>query len=90
MEKEEIKNKMRVRFLSLVRCSVCCGALLYVTLTDDAKIAVFERGYSYMGSYPEYLRETIRKSSFNPKVIKMAGDSWFFADATGSVYRYSM
>lgn len=67
-----------------------CGALLYVTLTDDAKIAVFERGYSYMGSYPEYLRETIRKSSFNPKVIKMAGDSWFFADATGSVYRYSM
>lgn len=66
------------------------GKLLYVSLTDDAKIAVFDGGYSYVGNYPKDMREAIKRSDFNPKVVKMAGDSWFFADETGRNVDYSM
>ena len=66
------------------------GELLYVSLTDDAKIAVYEGGYSYVGNYPKDMRKALKKSDFKPKVVKMAGDSWFFADATGSRCHYSM
>ena len=66
------------------------GKLLYVSLTDDAKIAVFDGGYSFVGNYPKDMREAIKRSDFNPKVVKMAGDSWFFADEKGSRYNYSM
>ena len=66
------------------------GKLLYVSLTDDAKIAVFDGGYSYVGNYPKDMREAIKRSDFKPKVVKMAGDSWFFADETGSRFNYSM
>ena len=79
-----------VDWLSNVQRKYGYGKLFYVSLTDDAKIAVFDGGYSYVGNYPKDMREAIKRSDFNPKVVKMAGDSWFFADETGKAYRYWM
>ncbi|MBO7482734.1 MAG: hypothetical protein J6U17_02455 [Kiritimatiellae bacterium] len=66
------------------------GELQYVAITNDARIAVFEHGYLANGNYPKDLWEALDKPGFHPKVIKMAGSSWFFADATGKKYRYTM
>ena len=65
------------------------GTLLSVTITDDARVAIFERGRSWHGNYPKDLREATKKSTIDPCVIKMAGDSWFFANEAG-YYRYNM
>ena len=66
------------------------GELLSVSLTDDAQVAVFELGYSYRGNYPRDMRESIKKSNFYVRIIRMAGTSWFFADETGAHYHYHM
>ena len=61
-----------------------------VSITNEAKVAVFERGYSFSGNYPRGVREAINQSQFDARVIKIADDnSWFFADETGN-FRYSM
>ena len=65
------------------------GNLHSVTITDDARVAIFEKGRSWHGNYPEDLREATKKSTFHPYIIRMAGNSWFFADEIGR-YRYSM
>ena len=67
-----------------------CGNPLSVSITDDAGVAVFERGYYWWGNYTKDLRESIKKSDFKPSVIRMAGDSWFYANESGKYYWYSM
>ena len=66
------------------------GNICSVSITDDAGVAIFDRGYYWWGNYPKDLPESIKKSDFNPSTIRMAGDSWFYADETGSRYWYLM
>jgi len=64
------------------------GNLQYVTITDDARMAIFEHGYLALGNYPKDLWEALGKN-FKAKVVKMAGTSWFIANETGR-HNYSM
>lgn len=65
------------------------GQLWAACVTDDAVVAVFERGYKFIGNVPEDLKTALRKTSLNVYRLKIAGDSWFFADKEGN-YQYSM
>lgn len=65
------------------------GDPIAVSLTDDAGAAIFERGYSWRGNYPEDLRKSIKNADYEPSVIRMAGNSWFYANETGR-YTYSL
>jgi hypothetical protein len=58
-------------------------------LTDDAAVAVFENGYSFMGNVPESLKNALRETSKDVYRLKIAGNSWFFADSDGN-YEYNM
>ena len=66
------------------------GNPLSVSITDDAGVAIFEKGRIWRGKYPKDLREAAKKSPFVPCIIRMAGTSWFFADETGAHYHYHM
>ena len=66
------------------------GELMYVSITDEAQVAVFDCGYAIRGKYPKDMWDALIKTGFSVRVVKMAGDSWFFADETGSRYQYSM
>ena len=79
-----------IDWLELTKKSGKYGKLMYVSLADEAQVAVFNGGYAVRGKYPKDMWEAIKRSDFIPKVVKMAGDSWFFADETGSRYHYSM
>lgn len=65
------------------------GDVRYVALTDNGKIASFEKGVRAEGIYSSVLWEALRKANFDIKVVKMAGDSWFFVPGKGG-YNYSM
>ena len=65
------------------------GQLRYVAITNDARIAIFEHGHLATGNCPKDLLAAFDKSGFHPEVVKIARDSWFFADKTGK-HRYSM
>ena len=65
------------------------GYVKYVALTDTGKIASFEKGVKASGIYSTVLWEAMRVANFDIKVIKMAGDSWFFVSSKGG-YSYSM
>ena len=65
------------------------GQLWAACVTDDAVVAVFERGYKFIGNVPEDLKTALRNTSLNVYRLKIAGGSWFFADKEGS-YQYSM
>ena len=65
------------------------GDVKYVALTDTGKIASFEKGVKASGIYSTVLWEAMRKANFDIKVIKMAGDSWFFFSSKGG-YSYYM
>ena len=65
------------------------GRLWAVCVTDDATVAVYEKGFCYRGNVPEKLKEALRSTSFNVYRLKVSGDSWFFADTNGN-YRYWM
>ena len=66
------------------------GNICSVSITDDAGVAIFDRGYYWWGNYPEDLRKSIKESDFNPSVIRMAGDSWFYANESGKDFNYWM
>lgn len=65
------------------------GMLWTACLTDDAAVAVFENGYSFMGNVPESLKNALRETSKDVYRLKIAGNSWFFADSDGN-YEYNM
>lgn len=65
------------------------GQLWAACITDDGLVAVFERGYKFLGNIPYDLRQALRETSLNVYRLKIAGSAWFFADSNGS-YRYNM
>ncbi|MBQ9475534.1 MAG: hypothetical protein IJU69_04685 [Bacteroidales bacterium] len=56
------------------------GALRYVCISEDAKIAIFESGYRAVGELPEPLRKALNEADFKVGCVKTAGDSWFISD----------
>ncbi len=65
------------------------GSLWSVALSGDAMVAVYDRGYKYYGDVPSGLKTALRESKLDAYYVKIAGESWFFADKSGS-YRYNM
>ena len=65
-------------------------AFVMVARADGAQVAVFDGGYAVRGKYPKDMWDALGKAGFTVRVVKMAGDSWFCADETGSRYNYSM
>lgn len=65
------------------------GKLWAACITDDAMVAVYEKGYKYYGEVPEDLKEALQASELNVFRLKIAGTAWFFADKDGN-YRYNM
>lgn len=66
-----------------------CGKLWAACVTDDALVAVFDRGYRFMGDVPESLKTALRETSLDVYRLKISGGSWFFADKN-SKYKYRM
>ena len=66
------------------------GNPLSVSITDDAGVAVFERGYYWWGNCPKGLINAINKTEYPIATMRMAGDDWFLADESGKRYWYSM
>ena len=65
------------------------GALWTACLTDDGLVAVYEKGYKYLGNVPDDLKKALRDSDLDVYRLKIAGGSWFFADKDGN-YHYNM
>lgn len=60
------------------------GELWVACITDDCLVAVFERGYKFFGNVPDDLRESLKKADMDVYRLKVAGNSWFFADKNGN------
>jgi hypothetical protein len=56
---------------------------------DDCVVAVFKDGYRFLGDIPEDLKKELRNTDLDVFRLKVAGDSWFFADVNGH-YKYNM
>ncbi|MBR1994560.1 MAG: hypothetical protein IJ990_03365 [Alistipes sp.] len=65
------------------------GMLWAACITDDAAVAVYANGYSFMGNVPSSLKTALEKTKLDVFRLKIAGTSWFFADKDGE-YEYSM
>lgn len=65
------------------------GMLWAACVTDDAIVAVYESGYKMLGEDPESLKKALKETHLDVYRLKIAGESWFFADKDGH-YRYSM
>ncbi len=65
------------------------GHLRAACLTDDALVAVYDGGYWWSGNVPESLKQKLREAKIDVYYIKIAGNSWFFADKNG-IYYYLM
>lgn len=65
------------------------GKLWAACLTDDALVAVYERGYSIAGNVPESLKRALKETNLNVYRLKIAGSAWFFANNIGT-YHYNM
>lgn len=65
------------------------GELWAACITDDAIVAVYAKGYSFLGEVPYSLKEALQKTQVDVFRLKIAGDSWFFADKYGK-YNYKM
>ena len=63
------------------------GTLHSACLTNNSCIIVYENGYKTQGSFPETFTKALNSTDINVYRIKIAGDSWFFADKEG---RYQM
>ena len=63
------------------------GGIYSACLTNNGYIIVYEKGYKSGGDLPSTLGDAISKTTINVYTIKVAGDSWFFADKEG---RYQM
>lgn len=65
------------------------GNVWTVCITDDAMVAVYDRGYKFLGNVPQSLKTALRNSSMDVYRLKIAGTAWFFADKSGN-YNYNM
>lgn len=65
------------------------GRLWAACITDDAIVAVFENGYTFLGDVPDSLKEALSETDLDVFRLKIAGDAWFFADTEGH-YDYNM
>ncbi len=65
------------------------GMLWAACLTDDAAVAVYANGYTFMGNVPESLKDALRETTKDVYRLKIAGTAWFFADTDGN-YEYNM
>ena len=65
------------------------GQLWTVCVTDDAIVAVYAKGYKFLGEVPESLKTALQNTKLDVYRLKIAGTAWFFADEEGS-YQYSM
>lgn len=65
------------------------GMLWSVCITDDALVAVFASGIKTAGNVPADLTYALRNTTIDVYRLKIAGNSWFFADLDGH-FRYSM
>jgi hypothetical protein len=65
------------------------GELWAACITDDAIVAVFAGGYSFLGEVPYSLKEALRNTKLDVFRLKIAGNAWFFADKNG-MYEYNM
>jgi len=65
------------------------GELWAACVTDDAMVAVYEKGYKFFGNVPETLKKALRETKLDVYRLKIAGTAWFFADIDGN-YQYSM
>ena len=59
------------------------GAIYSACLTNDSCIIVYEKGYRSYGEFPAAFEKAINATDINVYMIKLAGDSWFFADKEG-------
>lgn len=65
------------------------GQLWTACITDDGLVAVYERGYRYLGNVPSDLKRALGETDLDVYRLKIAGTAWFFADRDGR-YRYNM
>jgi hypothetical protein len=65
------------------------GRLWAACVTDDALVAVYARGYKFLGDVPYSLKKALEKTRLNVYRLKIAGSAWFFADKKSN-YEYSM
>jgi hypothetical protein len=65
------------------------GHVYSACLTNDALIIVYDKGYNSMGNFPESLGKALNDARIDVYRIKIAGNSWFFADKEGN-YRMSL
>lgn len=65
------------------------GQLWAACVTDDAVVAVYSGGYTFLGNVPVTLRDALRTTTLDVYRLKIAGSSWFFADKDGN-YQYNM
>jgi len=66
------------------------GGIWAAHITNDAMVAVFEKGYKYFGKVPEDLKDALEKTNINVYRLKFTPEgSYFFADRKGR-YAYSM
>lgn len=65
------------------------GELWAACMTDDGIVAVYEKGYKFLGKIPYSLKEALRNTRLDVFRLKIAGESWFFADKNGR-YEYNM
>ena len=63
------------------------GTIYSACLTNNSCIIVYENGYKSQGTFPETFTKALNSTKLNVYRIKIAGDSWFFADKEG---RYQM
>lgn len=64
------------------------GQLWAACITDDALVAVFSGGYSFLGEVPYSLKEALQETKLDVFRLKIAGDAWFFADKNGRYQAY--
>lgn len=65
------------------------GELWAACVTDDAIVAVYAKGYSFLGEVPYSLKDALSKTKLDVFRLKIAGDAWFYADKNGR-YNYNM
>jgi len=65
------------------------GQLWAACITDDALVAVYSGGYRFLGEVPYSLKKALEETELDVFRLKIAGNSWFFADKNSN-YRYSM
>lgn len=59
------------------------GRLLSAVVSEDAAVAVFETGYRFYGNVPQDLKRELQNTDVDVRIIKIAGNAWFFADEEG-------